>query len=138
MSRTPHILLATVSMLAASISMATAAAADNIKQAAEQAAAGRYIIKYKAAVNTTGLRTENKAGKNAALQQLQASSALLQQKGARIHHILAARNAIAAQLDAKTLQQVKADPAVEYVEADLPRYPMMQQQPSLLGTRRST
>ena len=80
MSRTPHILLATVSMLAASISMATAAVADNIKQAAEQAAAGRYIIKYKAAVNTTGLRTENKAGKNAALQQLQASSALLQQK----------------------------------------------------------
>lgn len=129
MSRTPHILLAGVSLLAASISNATAAAPDSIKQAAEQAAAGRYIIKYKSAPEQSTQRADGKTKQNLILQQLQTSSALLQQQGARIHHVLAARNAIAAQLDAKALQQVKADPAVEYVEADLPRYPMMQQQP---------
>ena len=129
MSRTPHILLAGVSLLAASISNATAAAPDSIKQAAEQAAAGRYIIKYKSASEQSTQRADGKTKQHLILQQLQTSSALLQQQGARIHHVLAARNAIAAQLDAKALQQVKADPAVEYVEADLPRYPMMQQQP---------
>lgn len=129
MSRTPHILLAGVSLLAASIAAATAAPANTIKQAAEQAAAGRYIIKYKSADDIAKLRANNKVAKDIAVQQLQTSSAQLQQKGARIHHILAKRNAIAAELDAKTVQLLKADPTVEYVEADLPRYPMMQQQP---------
>jgi len=121
MSRTPHILLAGVSLLAASISNATAAAPDSIKQAAEQAAAGRYIIKYKSAPEQSTQRADGKTKQNLILQQLQTSSALLQEKGARIHHVLAARNAIAAQLAAKALQQVEADPAVEYVEAGLRR-----------------
>ncbi|HEX5794096.1 MAG TPA: S8 family serine peptidase, partial [Rheinheimera sp.] len=124
-----HILLAGVSLLAGSIATATAGPAEPIKQAAEQAATQRYIIKYKQSTAKQDKAGSSKAAKDAALAELTANSAQLRRQGGRVHQLLGARHAIAANLSDTALQQVKADPAVEYIEPDLPRYPMMQQVP---------
>ncbi|WP_445765975.1 S8 family serine peptidase [Rheinheimera sp.] len=128
MSRTHNtILLAGISLLALAVNNALAAAASDIKQAAEQAAKQRYIIKYKDESQTKALSaTDSKALKQALLSS---QSQMLSRQGAKVHHVLSRRNAIAADLTDATVQLLKVNPAVQYIEPDLPRYPMAQQVP---------
>ena len=128
MSRTHNtILLAGISLLALAVNNALAAAASDIKQAAEQAAKQRYIIKYKDESQTKApSATDSKALKQALLSS---QSQMLSRQGAKVHHVLSRRNAIAADLTDATVQLLKVNPAVQYIERDLPRYPMAQQVP---------
>ncbi|MBZ9612425.1 S8 family serine peptidase [Rheinheimera sp. MA13] len=84
--------------------------------------AKRYIIKYKQ--QSLALQQNGNAG--FALQRVASN---LQQKGLRVHHVLAQQSAVAADLAAADLAALQADPSVEYVEEDLKRYPMAQQVP---------
>lgn len=131
MSRKQNImLLAGVSLLSVSISAAIAAPSDNIRLAAEQASSQRYIIKYKEAGLSKEQALQNsKANKQQALAALSSNSERLSGQGVRVHKLLAKRNALAAELNPVMLARLKADPTVEYVERDLPRFPMMQQIP---------
>ncbi|MDX5405492.1 MAG: S8 family serine peptidase [Chromatiaceae bacterium] len=131
MSRSQNIvLLAGVSLLAASVANAVAAPADNLRQAAEQASSQRYIIKYKeAGLSKERALQQRKANKQQALAALSDNGARLSRQGVRVHKLLAKRNALAAELNPVMLARLKADPTVEYVERDLPRFPMMQQIP---------
>ncbi len=131
MSRSQNIvLLAGVSLLAASIANAVAAPADSLRQAAEQASSQRYIIKYKeAGLSKERALQQSKANKQQALAALSSNSERLSRQGVRVHKLLAKRNALAAELNPVMLARLKADPTVEYVERDLPRFPMMQQIP---------
>jgi len=124
------LLLAGVSILAAAVSSAMAAPSDAVRLAAEQAGSQRYIVKYKDSnLSKDPLLSRSKVAKDASLSALANSSERLSRQGARIHHVLAKRNAIAAELSPATVKALKADPNVEYVERDLPRFPMMQQVP---------
>ena len=131
MSRSQNIvLLAGVSLLAASVANAVAAPADNLRQAAEQASSQRYIIKYKeAGLSKERALQQSKANKQQALAALSDNGARLSRQGVRVHKLLAKRNALAVELNPVMLARLKADPTVEYVERDLPRFPMMQQIP---------
>ncbi|MEW5682252.1 MAG: S8 family serine peptidase [Pseudomonadota bacterium] len=131
MSRSQNILLlAGVSLLAASVANAVAAPADSLRQAAEQASSQRYIIKYKeAGLSKERALQQSKANKQQALAALSDNGARLSRQGVRVHKLLAKRNALAAELNPVMLARLKADPTVEYVERDLPRFPMMQQIP---------
>lgn len=116
-----------VVMSASSIAdQATAYVANPAKKniAAELTDAGvkRYIVKYKqqgAALQQNG---------NSEFGLLRATQAL-QQKGLRIHHVLAAQSAIAVDLSAADLATLQADQTVDYIEEDHKRYPMAQQVP---------
>ena len=124
------LLLAGVSILAAAVSSAIAAPADAVRLAAEQAASERYIVKYKDSnLSKDPLLSRSKVAKDVSLSALAGNSERLSRQGARIHHVLAKRNAIAAELSPATVKALKADPTVEYVERDLPRFPMSQQVP---------
>ncbi|KUM54243.1 S8 family serine peptidase [Rheinheimera sp. EpRS3] len=124
------VLLIGVSLLASAVSNAMAASTDSLRQAAEQASSERYIVKYKDSnLSKDPLLNRSKAAKDNALSTLNSSSERLSRQGARIHHVLAKRNAIAAELSPATVKALKADPNVEYVERDLPRFPMSQQVP---------
>lgn len=124
------LLLAGVSILAAAVSSAMAAPSDAVRLAAEQAGSQRYIVKYKDSnLSKDPLLSRSKVAKNASLSALANNSDRLSRQGARIHHVLAKRNAIAAELSPATVKALKADPNVEYVERDLPRFPMMQEVP---------
>ncbi|MEO3877198.1 S8 family serine peptidase [Rheinheimera fenheensis] len=131
MSRSQNIvLLAGVSLLAASVANAVAAPADSLRQVAEQASSQRYIIKYKeAGLSKERALQQSKANKQQALAALSDNGARLSRQGVRVHKLLAKRNALAAELNPVMLARLKADPTVEYVERDLPRFPMMQQIP---------
>ena len=128
MSRTHNtILLAGISLLALAVNNALAAPASDIKQAAEQAAKQRYIIKYK---DEHQAKAPSAADSKALKQALLSSqSQMLSRQGAKVHHVLSRRNAIAADLNDATVQLIKVNPAVQYIERDLPRYPMSQQVP---------
>lgn len=131
MSRSQNIvLLAGVSLLAASVANAVAAPADSLRLTAEQASSQRYIIKYKeAGLSKERALQQSKANKQQALAALSDNGARLSRQGVRVHKLLAKRNALAAELNPVMLARLKADPTVEYVERDLPRFPMMQQIP---------
>jgi serine protease len=131
MSRSHHtVLLIGVSLLASAVSNAMAASTDSLRQAAEQASSERYIVKYKDnSLSKDPLLNRSKAAKDNALSVLTTNSERLSRQGARVHHVLAKRNAIAAELSPATVKALKADPNVEYVERDLPRFPMSQQVP---------
>ncbi|GAB57056.1 collagenolytic subtilisin-like serine protease [Rheinheimera nanhaiensis E407-8] len=123
-------LLAGVSLLAASVANAIAAPGDSLRQAAEQASNQRYIIKYKeAGLSKEQALQQSKATKQQALAALSSNGERLSRQGVRVHKLLAKRNALAAELNPVMLARLKADPTVEYVERDLPRFPMMQQIP---------
>ncbi|MGP9799847.1 S8 family serine peptidase [Rheinheimera sp. NSM] len=124
------LLLAGVSILAAAVSSAMASPADAVRLAAEQAGSDRYIVKYKDSnLNKDPLLSRSKVAKDASLSALANNSDRLSRQGARVHHVLAKRNAIAADLSPAAVKALKADPNVEYVERDLPRFPMSQQVP---------
>ncbi len=131
MSRSQNlVLLAGVSLLAASVANAIAAPGDSLRQAAEQASNQRYIIKYKeAGLSKEQALQQSKATKQQALAALSSNGERLSRQGVRVHKLLAKRNALAAELNPVMLARLKADPTVEYVERDLPRFPMMQQIP---------
>ena len=131
MSRSNNIaLLASISLLASGIATAIAAPADTLRQAAEQASSQRYIVKYKdGSLSKDSVLQNSKATKQQALAALSNNSARLSRQGVRVHRLLAKRNALAAELNPAMLARLKADPTVEYIERDLPRYPMMQQIP---------
>ena len=116
------VMLAGVSLLALSVSQALAETTPQLHQAAELASQQRFIIKYKD-------NTAAKKGQSASVASLSNNRQQLDRLGARVHQVLAKRNAIAADLSASAVKLLRADPAVEYIEQDLPRYPMAQQVP---------
>ncbi|GAB2919428.1 S8 family serine peptidase [Rheinheimera gaetbuli] len=119
------LLLAGLSLLALSVNQALAT--DAVKQAAEQASQQRYIITYKDQQSSKAqLAGPAKLARETSLKNI---SQKLSQQGAKVHHILTQRNAIAADLPATALQRLQADPTVDFIEADLPRFPMSQQVP---------
>ena len=79
-------------------------------------------LKYK----QQGLALQQNGNAGMALQQV---ANTLQQKGLRVHHVLAPQSAVAVDLSSADLAALQADPAVEYVEEDHKRYPMAQQVP---------
>lgn len=119
------LLLAGLSLLALSVNQALAN--DTVKQAAEQASQQRYIVTYKDQQQSKSQLAG--AAKQARATTLKNISLQLSQQGAKVHHVLTQRNAIAADLPAAALKKLQADPAVDFIEADLPRFPMAQQVP---------
>lgn len=116
------VMLAGISLLAVSVNQALAETSPQLRQAAELASQQRFIIKYK----------DDKAaqkGQPTSIASLSNNKQQLDRLGARVHQVLAKRNAIAADLSASAVKMLRADPAVEYIEQDLPRYPMAQQVP---------
>lgn len=119
----------------ASAAPASAAIAKKSKQFAslDNQSGKRYIIKYKQeAFGGAVLLNQNTAPGNAspaAAYALQQVASKLQSKGLRVHHVLAQQSAIAADLTEADRVTLQADPAVDYIEEDLKRYPMAQQVP---------
>src|SRR5690606_14697107 len=88
------LLLAGVSILAAAVSSAIAAPADAVRLAAEQAASERYIVKYKDSnLSKDPLLSRSKVAKDVSSSALAGNSERLSRQGARVHHVLAKRNA---------------------------------------------
>jgi serine protease len=125
---TKPLTLASCSMLALAVSSALAAT-DSITTEDN-----RYIIKYKA--SSLGLSkqsdfvlNQHKRTKDAILARLSDNSSKLKRQGARVHHLLAEQRAIAVELRPGLVNLLKTDPAIELIEVDQRRYPMMQQIP---------
>ena len=75
----------------------------------------RYIIKYK----QQGLALQQNGNAGMALQQV---ANTLQQKGLRVHHVLAPQSAVAADLRAADLAALQADPTALKLALRRPTY----------------
>jgi len=125
---TKPLAIASCSLLALAVNTALANTANKTTED------NRYIIKYKD--SSLGLSkqqdyvlSQHKRTKDAILAQLSNNSSKLKRQGAKVHHLLAEQRAIAAELRPGMVNLLKADPAIELIEVDQRRYPMMQQVP---------
>ncbi|MBV2130778.1 S8 family serine peptidase [Arsukibacterium indicum] len=125
---TKPLALASCSLLALAVSSALAAT-DKISTDDN-----RYIIKYKN--SSLGLSkqddfvlSQHKQTKDAILARLADNGSKLKRQGARVHHLLAGQRAIAVELRPGMVNLLKTDPAIEMIEVDQRRYPLMQQIP---------
>ncbi|WP_372627542.1 S8 family serine peptidase, partial [Arsukibacterium sp.] len=125
---TKPLAIASCSLLALAVNTALANTASNATED------NRYIIKYKD--SSLGLNkqhdyvlSQHKRTKDAILAGLSDNSSKLKRQGAKVHHLLAEQRAIAAELRPGMVNLLKADPAIELIEVDQRRYPMMQQIP---------
>ncbi|MFT4925806.1 MAG: serine protease [Phenylobacterium sp.] len=106
-----------------STAIAAPSQALKLVSAPEVATSGRYIVRFKnTAHNVVSKNTGNSISASATTFSAASAKTALQSKGAKIKLALPKHRAIAVELSAKALTELRNDPSVLDIEVDQPRY----------------